>query len=156
MRAASIRSPSFISQRSGRSTTTFSELPVGQLPLPNDLQEKRAGDFGVLQSFVVNVENPMARRRTSRSTRTRAEDGRLPLHLIDGVLVQSHQVPPFSRYKVRQYVVPAHGFVRITVVTMRSWFEPSAALGLRARRRQRSWAHRLAGLLADPEFSELA
>jgi hypothetical protein len=32
--------------------------------------------------------------------------------------VQSHQVPPFSRYKVRQYVVPAHGFVRVTIATM--------------------------------------
>ena len=39
-------------------------------------------------------------------------------YLIDGVLVQSHQVPPFSRYKVRQYVVPARGFVRVTIVTM--------------------------------------
>ena len=50
-------------------------------------------------------ENP----RGGRSTGT---------YLIDGVLVQSHQVPPYSRYKVRQYVVPAHGFVRVTIVTM--------------------------------------
>jgi hypothetical protein len=95
------------------------ELPIGQLPLPNDLQgEALAGDYGVLQSFVVNVENPMGspqniaiyeNPRGGRSTGT---------YLIDGVLVQSHQVPPFSRYKVRQYVVPAHGFVRITIVTM--------------------------------------
>jgi hypothetical protein len=34
------------------------------------------------------------------------------------VLVQSHQVPAFSRYKIRQYVVPAKGFVRVTIVTM--------------------------------------
>ena len=32
--------------------------------------------------------------------------------------MQSHQVTAFSRYKVRQYVVPAHGFVRVTIVTM--------------------------------------
>jgi hypothetical protein len=38
--------------------------------------------------------------------------------LIDGVLIQSHQVPPFSRYKLRQYVVPARGFVRITIQTI--------------------------------------
>jgi hypothetical protein len=50
-------------------------------------------------------ENP----RGGRSTAT---------YIIDGVLVQSHQVPPFSRYKVRQYVIPAKGFVRVTIVTM--------------------------------------
>ena len=50
-------------------------------------------------------ENP----RGGRATET---------YVIDGVLVQSHQVPPFSRYKVRQYVMPARGFVRVTIVTM--------------------------------------
>lgn len=71
-----------------------------------------------MQSFVVNVENPTStpqaiaiyeNPRGGRSTGT---------YLIDGVLVQSHQVPPYSRYKVRQYIVPAHGFVRVTIVTM--------------------------------------
>lgn len=97
----------------------YLELPVGELPLPNNLRgQALRGDYGVLQSFVVNVENPQAspqavaiyeNPRGGRSTGT---------YLIDGVLVQSHQVPPYSRYKVRQYVVPAHGFVRITIVTM--------------------------------------
>jgi hypothetical protein len=97
----------------------YLELPIGHLPLPNDLQgQALAGDYGVLQSFVVNVENPMGspqsiaiyeNPRGGRSTGT---------YLIDGVLVQSHQVPAFSRYKVRQYVIPAHGFVRVTIVTM--------------------------------------
>lgn len=97
----------------------YLELPVGELPLPNNLRgQALRGDYGVLQSFVVNVENPQAspqavavyeNPRGGRSTGT---------YLIDGVLIQSHQVPPYSRYKVRQYVVPAHGFVRITIVTM--------------------------------------
>lgn len=97
----------------------YLELPIGQLPLPNDLKgQALAGDYGVLQSFVVNVENPMGspeaiaiyeNPRGGRATAT---------YVIDGVLLQSHQVPPFSRYKVRQYVVPAHGFVRVTIVTM--------------------------------------
>jgi len=96
----------------------YLELPIGQIPLPNDLQgEALAGDYGVLQSFVVTVSNPTSspqrfavyeNPRGGRATGT---------YLIDGVLVQSHQVPPFSRYKVRQYVVPARGFVRVTVVT---------------------------------------
>lgn len=97
----------------------YLELPVGQLPLPNHLRgQALSGDYGVLQSFVVDVENPLStpqpfaiyeNPRGGRATGT---------YLIDGVLVQSHQVPPYSRYKVRQYVVPAHGFVRVTIVTM--------------------------------------
>lgn len=97
----------------------YLELPIGQIPLPNRLQgEALSGDYGVLESFVITVLNPLRtpqpiaiyeNPRGGRSTGT---------YLIDGVLVQSHQVPPFSRYKVRQYVVPALGFVRVTIVTM--------------------------------------
>ena len=97
----------------------YLEVPIGQIPLPNDLQgQALSGDYGVLQSFVVTCttryrspqsiaiyENP----RGGRATAT---------YLIDGSLVQSHQVTAFSRYKVRQYVVPARGFVRVTIVTM--------------------------------------
>jgi len=97
----------------------YLELPIGQIPLPNTLAgEALSGDYGVLESFVVNVQNPLStpqriaiyeNPRGGRATGT---------FLIDGVLVQSHQVPPFSRYKIRQYVVPAKGFVRVTIVTM--------------------------------------
>lgn len=97
----------------------YLDLRVGQLPLRNSLQgEALAGDYGVLQSFVVTVQNPDSdpervaiyeNPRGGRATGT---------YLIDGVLVQSHQVPPFSRYKIREYVVPAHGFVRVTLETM--------------------------------------
>ncbi len=56
----------------------YLELPIGQLPLPNDLRgQALSGDYGVLQSFVVNVENPTSeRRKRSRSTRIRAADAR--------------------------------------------------------------------------------
>jgi len=100
-------------------TSDYLELPIGQIPLPNRLQgEALAGDYGVLQSFTVNVQNPLStpqaiaiyeNPRGGRSTAT---------YLIDGTLVQSHQVTAYSRYKVRQYVVPARGFVRVTIVTM--------------------------------------
>lgn len=97
----------------------YLELPIGQLPLPNHLVgQALAGDYGVLQSFVVTLENPLstpaavALYENPRGGRTTAT------YLIDGVLVQSHQVPPYSRYKVRQFVVPARGFVRVTIVTM--------------------------------------
>jgi len=100
-------------------TGEYLELPIGQIPLPNTLKgEALAGDYGVLQSFVVNIQNPLStpqpiaiyeNPRGGRTTGT---------YLIDGVLIQSHQVPPFSRYKLRQYVVPAKGFVRVTIVTM--------------------------------------
>lgn len=97
----------------------YLDLRVGQLPLRNSLQgEALAGDYGVLQSFVVTVQNPESdperiaiyeNPRGGRATGT---------YLIDGVLVQSHQVTAFSRYKIREYVVPARGFVRVTLETM--------------------------------------
>jgi hypothetical protein len=97
----------------------YLELPVGQIPLPNHLQgQALAGDYGVLQSFVVDVENPMGSPQSIAIYENPRGGRATGTYLIDGVLVQSHQVPPYSRYKVRQYVVPAHGFVRVTIVTM--------------------------------------
>ncbi len=77
-----------------------------------------AGDYGVLQSFVVDVENPMGTPQAIAIYENPRGGHSTGTYLIDGVLVQSHQVPPYSRYKVRQYIVPAHGFVRVTIVTM--------------------------------------
>jgi hypothetical protein len=97
----------------------YLELPVGQLPLPNDLRgQALAGDYGVLQSFVVDVENPLGTPQAIALYENPRGGRATGTYLIDGVLVQSHQVPPYSRYKVRQYIVPAHGFVRVTIVTM--------------------------------------
>jgi hypothetical protein len=97
----------------------YLELPVGELPLPNHLRgQALAGDYGVLQSFVVNMENPMGTPQSVAIYENPRGGRATGTYLIDGILVQSHQVPPYSRYKVRQYVVPAHGFVRVTIVTM--------------------------------------
>ncbi|HTX58855.1 MAG TPA: pilus assembly protein N-terminal domain-containing protein [Verrucomicrobiae bacterium] len=97
----------------------YLELPIGQLPLPNRLQgEALAGDYGVLQSFTVEVRNPLATPQAIAVYENPRGGRATATYLIDGVLVQSHQVPPYSRYKVRQYVVPARGFVRVTIVTM--------------------------------------
>ncbi|MFY9718713.1 MAG: hypothetical protein WAK16_03630, partial [Candidatus Cybelea sp.] len=102
-----------------RVDSDYVELPIGQLPLPNDLQgQTLAGDYGVLQSFVVNLENPLPTPQAVAIYENPRGGRATGTYIIDGVLVQSHQVPPFSRYKVRQYVVPAHGFVRVTIVTM--------------------------------------
>jgi len=100
-------------------TDPYLELPVGQLPLPNMLHgEALSGDYGVQQSYEVKIVNPTRspqaiaiyeNPRGGRSTGT---------YLIDGVLVQSHGVPPFSRYKLRQYTVPAKGYIRVTIETM--------------------------------------
>jgi len=96
----------------------YLELPIGQIPLPNDLQgEALAGDYGVLQSFVVTVQNPTSSPQAFAVYENPRGGRATSTYLIDGVLVQSHQVPAFSRYKVRQYVVPARGFVRVTIVT---------------------------------------
>ena len=97
----------------------YLELPIGELPLPNHLQgQALAGDYGVLQSFVVTVANPNGSPRAIAIYENPRGGRATGTYLIDGVLVQSHQVPPYSRYKIRQYVVPAHGFVRVTIVTM--------------------------------------
>ena len=97
----------------------YLELNIGQIPLPNRLQgEALAGDYGVLQSFVVNVQNPYSSPQAIAIYENPRGGRATGTYLIDGVLVQSHQTPPFSRYKVRQYVVPAKGFVRVTIVTM--------------------------------------
>jgi hypothetical protein len=97
----------------------YLELPIGQIPLPNDLQgQALSGDYGVLQSFVVTLQNPLSTPQSVAIYENPRGGRATSTYLIDGVLVQSHQVPPFSRYKIRQYVVPARGFVRVTIVTM--------------------------------------
>jgi hypothetical protein len=97
----------------------YLEVPIGQIPLLNTLAgEALAGDYGVLESFVVNVQNPMNTPQHIAIYENPRGGGATGTYIIDGTLVQSHRVPPFSRYKIRQYVVPARGFVRVTIVTM--------------------------------------
>ncbi len=97
----------------------YLELPIGQIPLPNQLPgEALSGDYGVLESFVVNVQNPLSTPQNIAIYENPRGGNATGTYLIDGVLVQSHRVPAFSRYKVRQYVVPAKGFVRVTIVTI--------------------------------------
>lgn len=97
----------------------YLEVPIGQIPLPNDLQgQALSGDYGVLQSFVVTVHNPLSTPQAIAIYENPRGGRATGTYIIDGTLVQSHQVPPFSRYKVRQYVIPARGFVRIAIVTM--------------------------------------
>jgi hypothetical protein len=97
----------------------YLQLAIGQIPVPNTIQgEALAGDYGILQSFVVNVQNPNPRPQAIAIYENPRGGRATGTYIIDGVLVQSHQVPAFSRYKVRQYVVPAKGFVRVTIDTM--------------------------------------
>ncbi len=97
----------------------YLELPIGQIPLPNTLAgDALAGDYGVLESFVVTVQNPMSTPQAIALYENPRGGRATGTYIIDGVLVQSHQTPAFSRYKIRQYVVPAKGFVRVTIVTM--------------------------------------
>ncbi len=100
-------------------TDEYLELNVGQIPLPNRLKgEALAGDYGVLQSFVVTMTNPTSSPQQIAIYENPHGGRATGTYLIDGTVIQSHQVPAFSRYKVRQYVVPAHGFERVTIVTM--------------------------------------
>ncbi len=111
--------PEFHEAQSWSVEDPYLQLQVGRLPLQNSMQGYAlSGDYGVLQAFVVNVENPTGDPQPVAIYENPRGGAATGTFLIDGVLVQSHQVPAFSRYKLRQYVVPAHGFVRITLVTM--------------------------------------
>lgn len=111
--------PEFHDSRLWNVTDQFLELPIGQIPVPNTLEgQALAGDYGVLQSFVIKVQNPTSQPQAIAIYENPRGGRATGTFLIDGVLIQSHQVPPFSRYKLRQYVVPARGFVRITIQTI--------------------------------------
>lgn len=100
-------------------TDPYLELQIGHIPLPNLLEgQALAGDYGVLQSFVIKVQNPTSQPQPIAIYENPRGGRATGTYLIDGVMIQSHQVPPFSRYKVRQYVVPARGFVRVTIETI--------------------------------------
>lgn len=111
--------PDFKYERSWSVTDPYLELPIGQIPLPNKLKgEALSGDYGVAQSFTVKIQNP-TRSPQAIAIYENPRGGRATgTFLIDGVLVQSHGVPAFSRYKIRQYTVPAKGFIRVSVHTM--------------------------------------
>uniref|UniRef100_E6Q782 Uncharacterized protein n=1 Tax=mine drainage metagenome TaxID=410659 RepID=E6Q782_9ZZZZ len=97
----------------------YLELAVGQVPLPNDLVgQALSGDYGVLQNFEINVVNPTRRAQTIAIYENPRGGSATGTYLIDRVLVQSHQVRAFTRYKLRSYVVPARGFLRIHITTI--------------------------------------
>lgn len=111
--------PEFHQSALWNTTDPYLTLTVGKIPLPNLLYgQALAGDYGVLQSFVVKVQNPTGRPQPIAIYESPRGGRATGTYLIDGVLIQSHQTPPFSRYKVRQYVVPARGFVRVTIETI--------------------------------------
>jgi len=111
--------PEFHYSRTWSVDSDYLELPIGDIPLPNVMQgEALSGDYGVKQSFVVKVQNPMNRPQAIAIYENPRGGRATGTYVIDGVLIQSHGVPAFSRYKIRQYVVPARGFVRVTIVSI--------------------------------------
>lgn len=113
------RIPEFHYSRSWNVNDEYLELPIGDIPLPNVMQgEALSGDYGVKQSFVVSVQNPTSKPQAIAIYENPRGGRATGTYVIDGVLIQSHGVPAFSRYKIRQYVVPARGFVRVTIITI--------------------------------------
>ncbi|TAM60952.1 hypothetical protein EPN52_03725 [bacterium] len=94
-------------------------VPIGQIPLPNLRRgEALGGDYGVLQSVALTLVN-----RTAAPVRLALYENprggaATATYIIDGTVVLSHPVKAFTTHKVRQYDVPAHGFVRTQIVTM--------------------------------------
>jgi len=94
-------------------------LLIGKLPLPNLVQgEVLGGDYGVKQSASLTLLNPTGsdarvgmwfEPRGGRATGT---------FLINGELVQLHPVEFGRPALVRGFMVPAHGYQRVNIVTM--------------------------------------
>ena len=111
--------PNFKYETLWDTTGAYLELPIGQIPVPNQLQgEALSGDYGVMQSFVVKIQNPTATPQAIAIYENPRGGRATGTYLIDGVLVRSHGVPAFSRYKIRQYTVPARGYIRVTIHTI--------------------------------------
>ncbi|MDQ2680378.1 MAG: pilus assembly protein N-terminal domain-containing protein, partial [Candidatus Eremiobacteraeota bacterium] len=90
--------PEFHYEQLWNLTNPYLELSIGQIPLPNLLKgEALSGDYGVLQSFVVTVENPLRTPQPIAIYENPRGGHATGTYLIDGVLVQSHQTPPYSR-----------------------------------------------------------
>ena len=111
--------PEFYFDYSWSVTDNPLEVSIGQIPLPNLRQgEALAGDYGVLQSISFTVYNPSDAAQAVALYQNPRGGGATGTYLIDRVLVQSHAAAAFTKYKLRQYMVPKHGFIRISVVTM--------------------------------------
>jgi hypothetical protein len=117
------------------------QLVIGKLPLPNLEQgQVLGGDYGVKQSASLTLLNSTAtdarvgmwfEPRGGRATGT---------FLIDGELVQLHPIDPGELELVRGFIVPAHGYRRVSIVTMPEggssypvivWFASQAPAGAR-------------------------
>lgn len=94
-------------------------VPIGHIPLPNLLQgQALGGDYGVLQQIAIRMVN-VDRRPVRVALYANPRGGRATgTFLIDRILVQAHALPAFSNYKLREYTVPANGYVTTTIVTM--------------------------------------
>lgn len=111
--------PDFYYETSWSVDDPYLELPVGQIPLPNlSVGRALAGDYGVLQTFQVTIQNPSMQPQAIAIYENPRGGRATGTYVIDGTLVQSHQVPPYSRYKIRQYIIPARGFVRVSIQTI--------------------------------------
>lgn len=95
------------------------DVPLGKIPLPNLRQgEALGGDYGVLQSITVTLVNRTGQPAQLALYENPHGGGATATYLIDGNVIVSSPVKSFAKVKVRQYTVPAHGFVRTQIVTM--------------------------------------
>jgi Pilus formation protein N terminal region len=96
------------------------EVPIGQIPIPElRAGEALAGDYGVLQTVTVRIVNPDPHAAAYIALYANPRGGRATgTFIIDGVLVQTHGLAPYSHVKLREYTIPPGGFIRTTVVTM--------------------------------------
>jgi hypothetical protein len=113
------RIPEFFDDRTYEATGPDLVVTIGQIPLPN-LREGQAlaGDYGVLQQITIRMVNS-DRRQVHVALYANPRGGRATgTFLIDRVLLQAHALSPFTSYKLREYTIPANGYITTTIVTM--------------------------------------
>jgi hypothetical protein len=113
------RIPEFFFERTYDTSGPDLTIPIGQIPLPN-LREGQAlaGDYGVLQQITLRMVNN-DRRPARVALYANPRGGRATgTFLIDRVLIQAHALAPFTNFKLREYTVPANGYVSTEIVTM--------------------------------------
>jgi hypothetical protein len=95
------------------------EIPIGLLPVPNLRKgEALSGAYGVRQSIALTIRNP-TNHEAAIALYENPRGGRATgTYIIDRTLVQSHAVAAFSKWKLREYRIPAHSIMRVSIVTI--------------------------------------
>jgi hypothetical protein len=94
-------------------------VSIGQIPLPDATNNQGlVGDYGVVQHVTIHMINEDRKPAAVALYANPRGGSATGTFLIDRMLVQSHTMAPFTYYKLREYVLPALGYITTTILTM--------------------------------------